>query len=264
MTLLQSFLLGAFQGLAEFLPISSSGHLLLFKAVMGLSSVPVLFDIVLHVATLFSILLVFRKRIAGILISIARWMRRRSTEDDAENLAIVVPALVATVLTAALGLVLDSLDLRAQPRVVAGLFLVTAAILVGTSFIKGTVGYRGMGIKHGIVIGLAQGIGVLPGISRSGITICAGLVSGMKREQAGEFAFLLAVPAVLGALILESGNLGQLSGSVDGLPLAVAASTAFGIGVLALLALMPLVRKGKLAWFAAYLIPVGIAGLFLF
>ncbi|HPE37194.1 MAG TPA: undecaprenyl-diphosphate phosphatase, partial [Spirochaetales bacterium] len=107
----------------------------------------------------------------------------------------------------------------------------------------------------------AQGLGVFPGISRSGITIGAGLASGMERNTAGEFAFLLAIPAILGALVLKLPELGELGSAVPPLSLAVGAMAAFGFGVLALLALMPLVRRGRLAWFAAYLVPAGILGL---
>ena len=263
MTLVQACVLGLFQGVAEFLPISSSGHLLVFKDLMGLSGVPALFDVVLHLATLGSILVVFRRRVAGILVSITRFLMRKSGEADAENLAIVPPALVATVLTAIVGLLIDRVDLSGKPKVVAGLLIVTAAILVASSRFKGGSGYRGMGWKHGVIIGLAQGIGVFPGISRSGITISAGLASGLRREEAGEFAFLLAIPAILGALVLKFRDLGELQGTVSAAPLVAGSAVAFAAGVASLLLLKPIVRKGKLAWFAAYLVPAGLLGLFL-
>lgn len=261
MTVLQALLLGVFQGIAEFLPISSSGHLLVFKDLMGLSEVPVLFDVFLHLATLLSIVVVFRKRVWGIIVSFCRWLGKKSDDSDADNLSLIVPAIVATVLTGALGLLIDRIDLTGTPKVVAGLFIVTAAILAASSCFKGKDGYRDMRLRHGIIIGLAQGIGVFPGISRSGITIGAGLASGLKRDEAGEFAFLLAIPAILGALVLKLDDLGELAGSVAPLPLAVASIASFVVGIASLLVLMPLVRKGKLAWFAAYLVPAGVIGL---
>ncbi len=264
MTVAQAGVLGLFQGIAEFLPISSSGHLLIFKNLMGLSTVPALFDVLLHLATLMSIVVVFRKRVAGIIVSIFRWVTKKQGEADAENLAIVVPALVATVLTAGIGLVVDRIDLSGQPRIVAGFLLLSALILVASSrFGSGGLGYRTMGLKQGFIVGVAQGLGVFPGISRSGITISAGLASGLNRETAGEFSFLLAIPAILGALVLKLGDLAELAGSVAVLPLLVGSLVAFVVGVGALLVLMPIVRKGKLAWFAAYLVPVGLLGLFL-
>ncbi|MDX9959847.1 MAG: undecaprenyl-diphosphate phosphatase, partial [Spirochaetia bacterium] len=142
MSIFQALLLGVFQGISEFLPISSSGHLLVFKELMGLSEVPGLFDVILHVATLFSVLVVFRKRIVGILVSCLRFVRRRSGEADAENLAIVLPALAATFCTAVVGLLIDRIDFSGQVKLVSGFFLVTALILVSASFRKGGAGYR--------------------------------------------------------------------------------------------------------------------------
>jgi len=129
MSIVQALILGIFQGISEFLPISSSGHLLVFKDLMGLSEVPGLFDVILHVATLFSVLVVFRKRIAGIILSSLRFVRRRSGEADAENLAIVPPAIAATVCTAVVGLLIDRIDFSGQVRLVSGFFIVTAVIL---------------------------------------------------------------------------------------------------------------------------------------
>lgn len=265
MTVLQACILGVFQGIAEFLPISSSGHLLLLRGIMGLRDVPVMFDIVLHLATLASILVIFRKRILGILRSIMVWIRRKSDDADAENLSIVIPGIVATLITAALGLLIEKIDLSPYPRIVAGLLLVTAFILIASSRVKpSAMAYRGMKARHGVIVGLAQGLGVLPGISRSGITISAGLASGLGRESAGEFSFLLAIPAILGALILKLRDMPGLMGTVAALPLVVGSLSAFMVGIASLLILMPIVKKGKLAWFAFYLIPAGLLGLFLF
>lgn len=265
MTVLQAMLLGFFQGIAEFLPISSSGHLLVFKDILAAGDVPVLFDVLLHVATLGSVIVVFRKRVAGIIASTVRWAFRRSGPADAENLALIPPAALATAITAVVGLAIDRIDLTGYPVVVSGLFIVTAVILVAASRMKvGNAGYTELGWKHGIMVGLAQGIGVFPGISRSGITISAGLASGMKRAEAGEFSFLLSIPAILGALVLKLDDIGELSGAVSLAPMLAAAGTSFIVGIAALLTLMPLVRKGKLAWFSLYLIPAGIAGILFF
>lgn len=264
MSIFQALLLGAFQGIAEFLPISSSGHLALMKQVMGLAEIPALFDIILHVATLFSILLVFRRRVGGIIGSILRYIAKKNDGRDTENLSIVVPALLATVLTAGIGLAIKKLDFEASPAVVGVCLLLTAALLVASHFFKGKTGFSDLRWRHGLITGFAQGIGVLPGISRSGITISAGLAAGLSREVAGEFSFLLAIPAIIGALVLEIGDIAGLLGSVSVLPLAIGALASFLVGVAALRLLMPIVRRGKLVWFAAYLIPLGlIAILFL-
>lgn len=263
MTVLQAALLGLFQGVAEFLPISSSGHLLIMKELMGLEEVPALFDVVLHVATLFSILVVFRVRIAGVVRSMARWLARRSDGSDAENLAVVPPALVATALTAGIGLAIQKAGYAFDARFASGMLIVTAVALLLSSRLVGGASFDRLRPWHGVLTGVAQGVGTLPGVSRSGFTISAGLAAGMSREAAGEFSFLLAIPAVAGALVLELKDFGELAGTVPTAALAVGSIAAFVAGVAALLLLLPLVRKGKLAWFAAYLIPAGILGLIL-
>jgi len=266
MTFMQALILGLFQGVSEFLPVSSSGHLLALRELFGLSEVPRLFDVILHAATLLSILVVFRARIGGILAALVRWAARRGDvpAQDAENLALVPPALAATAVTAVTGLGIEKFLPVESPRIASAFLLVTAALLIGSSRFRGTRGYGRLGLGRGALIGLAQGIGVLPGISRSGITISAGLAAGLDRDTAGEFAFLLAVPAVAGALLLELKDLADLGAVVAPAPLAVGFLVAFASGIASLSLLMPLVRKGRLAWFAAYLIPAGLAGLFLF
>ena len=280
MTILQALLLGIFQGIAEFLPISSSGHLLILKELLGLSDVPRLFDVILHLATLLSVLVVFRKRIAGIFGALYRWIlagfkspkktAAQSDSDaayrdsDAENLALILPALAATAATGVIGFLLDRYAPIESPRIASAFFLLTAGVLIVSSRFKGSRGYTQLGVLRGLGVGIAQGVGVFPGISRSGITIAGGLAVGLNRETAGEFAFLLAVPAILGAFILDLKDAVELGSSVGALPLAVGFTAAFAVGIGALSILMPIVRKGKLSWFAVYLIPVGVLGLFLF
>lgn len=264
MSLIQACVLGLVQGLAEFLPVSSSGHLVLFKNLLGLSEVPLLYDVILHLATLVAVLIVFRRRILGILGSLGRWIARKNGREDAANLAIVGPLLLATAVTAAIGFGIQKILPTEGVRLVSIELLVTAAVLAASALLKpGAKGYADIGLGEGLVIGVAQGLGVFSGISRSGFTITAGLASGMKREEAGEFSFLLAIPAILGAFILELKDLGSLEAAVEPLPLAVSALVAFLSGLLALSLLMRIVKRGKLAWFAVYLVPVGLAGLFL-
>ena len=113
----------------------------------------------------------------------------------------------------------------------------------------------------GFLIGIAQGIGTLPGISRSGITISASLMTGTDRKTSGEFSFILSIPAIVGAFILELKDLGDVSNTVGILPLIIGCLTAFVVGLISLKFLMKLINKGKLEYFAFYLIPVGILGL---
>ncbi len=263
MTIAQALLFGAVQGATEFLPVSSSGHLAVLKTVLDLGDVPILFDVILHIATLIVVVFVFRTRIGGILRSIGRWIVRRADETDGENLRLTWVIIVATVITAVLGLGVGRLDVGAGPRVVSALFIVTGFILIGSRFLSGTRDYREIGLRDGLIVGVSQGLGVFPGISRSGITISAGLVTGLNRETAGEFAFLVSIPAILGAFILTLREAGELSESVGVPALAVGFIAALIVGAAALTVLLRLVRSGKLFYFAIYLIPLGIVGLIL-
>ena len=261
MTFIQALLLGAVQGATEFLPVSSSGHLAVLRAVMELRDVPVLFDVMLHIATLIVVIVVFRRRVGGLLRSIFRWVSRRSGDADRENLRLAWVIIVATVLTGVIGLAVGSLETGLRPRVVSALFILTGLILLGSRFFSGSRDYRGIGLRDGVIVGIAQGLGVFPGISRSGITISAGLVAGMDRETAGEFAFLVSIPAILGAFVLTLRDAAELSQSVAPAVLVAGFVAALVVGAGALTLLLRIVKSGRLYFFAFYLIPLGIAGL---
>ncbi|HKK64746.1 MAG TPA: undecaprenyl-diphosphate phosphatase [Clostridia bacterium] len=264
MTFIQSILLGAMQGVTEFLPVSSSGHLVVFRRFMALEDVPMLFDVIMHVATLFVVLIVFRDRVGRLLLSLGRTLIFRRSEEDMENLRLFGVIMIATVLTGVLGLGIETLDPGANIKLVSLLFIVTGLILVWTRFQQGTVSYGTIGAKQGIYTGIAQGLGVFPGISRAGITISAALMSGMNREKAGEFSFLISIPAILGALLLKLKEADALFVSVAPVTVAVGFCSAFLVGLLSLLLLLKIVHRGKLYLFSFYLIPLGIIGLFFF
>ena len=127
----------------------------------------------------------------------------------------------------------------------------------------GKKGHGDLAAKEGLITGVAQGLGVFPGISRSGITISASLLAGLSREKAGEFAFLISIPAILGAFILEVKDLGTLGSAVAPGPLAAGFAASFTVGFLAILLLLRLIRRGRLYFFAVYLIPLGVLGFIL-
>ena len=274
MTIIQAILLGAIQGIAEFIPVSSSGHLVVFQELLGLKDVPLLFDVLLHIPTLIVVMFVFRKRIAALCCSLGRFITHRNTGEDRENLNLTLMIIITTVLTAAIGLGINKLmDTTQQtqggsffqvyPWSVGILFLVTAGILIVSGFMKGnTRGYDRLTLKDGIITGIAQGIGVLPGISRSGITISASLLAGIDKKQAGEYSFLISIPAILGATILELKDVELIPLS----PVALAAGliTSFIVGFISLYILIRLIKKGKFWFFSFYLIPAGLFTLFYF
>ncbi|MBQ0039946.1 MAG: undecaprenyl-diphosphate phosphatase [Treponema sp.] len=255
MTVIQSFLLGLLQGIAEFLPISSSGHLKIAQALFGLEEVPLLFDVILHLATLLAVMIFFRKKIIELLCF--------------KDKKYIVDVIAATFVTGVLGIVVKKLidDDRLSIKFTCAGLIVTAVILFVSSLVekkREPVEKKTPSLVQSLFVGLCQGIGTLPGISRSGSTIAGGLFCGLDREVAGEFSFIVSIPAILGAFLLEAKDLGEVTSTVGIVPLVVGFMTAFVSGYFALSVLMKLIKKGRLEWFAFYLVPVGIIGLFMF
>ncbi|MDR1748959.1 MAG: undecaprenyl-diphosphate phosphatase [Spirochaetaceae bacterium] len=257
MTIIQSILLGFLQGVAEFLPISSSGHLAVAQGLFGLDEVPLLFDVFLHLATLFSVILFFRKTIGNLFCVLGRFIIRKSRDEDKPALRLILAILIGTLVTGIFGIVLSSSVPSIPLKAIGVFFIITGALLVFSSWYEPKRSVE-PGPLQGLITGFAQGIGVLPGISRSGITISAALLAGIDRKTAGEFSFLLSLPAILGAFLLEFRDIGGLMDTVPAAALAAGCVTAFIAGLLSLRFLMALIQRGKLGWFACYLIPAGI------
>jgi len=280
MTILQGFLLGLIQGIAEFLPISSSGHLAIAQNLFGLSEVPLLFDVFLHLATLAAVVIYFWKKIWELLKIFGRWIARKpAAETNPENLLCgsdeagrktIIAIIITTLITGVLGIITSKLIPDLPIYFTCAGLIITAIILIISTLIekaqkkKATSEVtepKGISILQSIIIGIMQGFGTLPGISRSGSTVAGALFCGVDRKIAGEYSFIVSIPAILGAFILELKDLGDVSESVGALPLLVGCITAFVSGYAALWLFMNIFKKGKLQWFAAYLIPAGILGL---
>ena len=283
MSVLQSILLGILQGIAEFLPISSSGHLAVAQFLFKLDDVPLLYDVILHLATFLAVVIFFRAKIWKLLCCFGRWIARRplNSDNDPEDLLsgndilgrkTIVAIICATFVTGILGILSSKLIPEMPIKFTCAGFLVTAALLIFSSFWQKknrgaevlSSEKKGIGVFQSLFIGLMQGIGTLPGISRSGSTIAGAQLAGIDRQSAGEFSFIVSIPAILGAFVLEAKDLGELGSSVGLLPVIFGFISAFAAGYISLAFLMKLIKKGKLEWFAAYLIPLGIAGLIFF
>lgn len=258
MTVLQSIALGAIQGVAEFLPISSSGHLALTAHFMELSEVPLLFDILLHVASLVAVILVFRKRIGGLFFVFGRFIIRKPRVEDSSDQKMILSLIVATIVTGIIGFAIKDMVKTLNPFFIACGFVVTGCVLLFSGKFVSNKPAKVPGVVQGLIIGLAQGIGVIPGISRSGSTISASLFCGIDRKTAGEFSFLLSIPAIIAAFIFELKDADTLIGTVSPFSLIAGMLTAFVVGYFSLKFLLSLIKKGRLGWFAFYLIPVGI------
>ncbi|MDY5123292.1 MAG: undecaprenyl-diphosphate phosphatase [Treponema sp.] len=279
MTVIQGILLGALQGVAEFLPISSSGHLAVAQNLFGLDEVPLLFDVFLHLATLFAVVLYFRKSIWNLLKIFGRWITRKSrpegTEDSSDLLCgtdkagqkTILAVIITTAITGAIGIVTSKLIPELSIKVTCAGFLVTSVLLIVSALLEkknnssAAESPKGISIVQSVVIGFMQGFGTLPGISRSGSTIAGALFCGVNRKVAGDFSFIVSIPAILGAFILEVKDLGEVNQAVGAAPVIAGCAAAFAVGYVSLTFLMKLIRKGKLVCFAAYLIPAGILGM---
>lgn len=254
---LKSILLGIIQGLTEFLPISSSGHLVIFKQFMGFEQPGILFEVLLHFATLIAIVIVFSKRIGRIIASI---FKRWSLSD--ENFRMFLFLLLASVPAALVGIFLKRYieTLFTNVYLVAIMLLITGGVLFSSQFTPAKEG-RKHSVVSSIIIGIAQACAILPGISRSGSTIVAGLWSGLKKEAAMEFSFILAIPAMLGAMVMQIGEVGDaVHQGMIGIFL-LGALAAFITGFIALVVLIRIVKRGQLHHFAYYCWIVGAASM---
>ncbi len=243
--LVQIVILAIVQGIAEFLPISSSGHLVAVEALLGKSTDNTELSVVLHFGTLLAIVVFYRRRILDLLKQDRR----------------VIPLLIIGTLPAALiGLYLKRYheSLLKNPLLTGFMLVITGFILMGLTKIKpGQREYTRLTVAAALIIGLAQAFALLPGISRSGTTIVMGAWMGLKRQSAATFSFLLAIPAIGGASLLEARDIMQHGASTPLWLLAVGAAVAFFVGLFSLSWLVKWIEQGKLHWFAYWLLPFG-------
>lgn len=255
---IQTFILGAVQGLCEFLPVSSSGHLALLQHFFGFRDENlVAFDLLLHCATVLVILIFFRRDIWQIIIEwLGGWFTSKRLSGWSYGWAIII----STIITGALGLPLRKIvDAMSSSPLYVGCGLIFTALVMSVVPVISRSSKNSSLMSIAVVVGIAQGIAVLPGVSRSGMTIAAGLVMGLGVSEAFRFSFLISVPAVLGASLLEA--LKVIKGT-EGVFLPTgylwAILAAFVLGFLALGLMRRLVLAGKWAYFGFYCLIVGV------
>ncbi|MCD4690373.1 undecaprenyl-diphosphate phosphatase [bacterium] len=261
MTVLEAILLGLLQGLTEFLPVSSSGHLALAEHFFAISSPGVTFEVFLHFGTALAVLWFFRSRVGSILRAVFGWISRGEYDRGEARLALYL--MIGTIPAAVIGLAFSDMVGRFfdSPMLVSVMLLVTGGILWLTKRLE--VGERKReSMGDAILIGLAQAGAILPGISRSGATISAGLGLGLDRRRAAEFAFLLSIPVILGATAASAGE-AFAAGSYMGWTTFAGTVAAFVSAIPAIAVLRRLVTVGVFHRFAYYCWAVGTLGLVL-
>jgi len=262
--ILKYVILGLIQGLAEFLPISSTAHLYIAEQLLGFQSTGLAYEILLHIATLIAVIWVFRREVWNIILGVFS-PKNMPSGDAVAYRKLFLYLIVGAIGTAALAFPMrhtreSLLDLRVGMLVVAGMLLVTAVLNWTSDYLtaKGTrTGMTEMGFWRALAVGAAQGAAaVLPGISRSGSTIFASLAVGLKRTDAARFSFLLSIPAIIGAALDDLPKI-KSALATGKLPLgdtAVGFVVALVCGVASIVLLLNLIQRAKLRYFSAWCI----------
>lgn len=260
-SVIRSLVLGIIQGLTEFLPVSSSGHLELAKFFMNdqsLAEESMLMTVVLHVATALSTLVVFRKEVLEIIRGLFAFKWNEATRF---SLLIVVSMIPAAIVGLVWEDAIELLFVRNIP-LVAGMLVITGLLLFLADRAKTTD--KKVGWKEAILIGLAQAFAILPGVSRSGATISTSVLLHIDRERAARFSFLMVVPLILGKILKDIMDGALTSNSVELAPLSVGFIAAFFTGLLACTWMIKLVKRSKLVYFSVYCFAVAIIAIVAF
>jgi len=278
--LIEAVFLGIVQGLTEFLPISSSGHLVILQHLFGVTGQALDFDVCLHLGTLVAVCIFFRSDLAHIAGALSAPLHTAAAgspdggaanEARAEHRRMAFMVVVGSVPTAIVGLLFQRISavLFSSVILVGVMLLVTGTVLCVTRFAAN--GYNregdrrkeaaGLTVLDALVIGTVQGLAIVPGISRSGVTIAAGLMLGLNRRTAAKYSFLLSIPAILGASVLVLGDLTAVRATS---PTAMAAGTIVAaiVGYAALKMLVYIVHRGQLFLFAPYCWAAGIVTIY--
>ncbi len=256
MSYFEAAILGIIQGLTEYLPVSSSGHLVLAQEIMGVNPEGITLEIVVHVGSLLAVIIYYRRRLLELLKSFFIKENSSARKYDGHLIIGTVPAAVV-------GLSLeDFFDSMFSSPLFTSIFLFgTGLILLSTRFANR--GANEISLKTALIIGFAQACAILPGISRSGSTISAGLWSKVDPAKAAEFSFLLSIPAIAGATVLKFNDVLMESSALAG-PYLLAGILSLVFSIAAIHWMLAIVKKGRFEFFAYYCFAAGALGLYLF
>ncbi len=261
MSLIQVILMGILQGLTEFIPVSSSGHLVLAQHFFGIvDSENIVFELFMHLGTLLAVLVFFRKTLWELIKSLFSWGNTVNREQHRKNRTLVYYLIISTLATGVIYILFgDFMEaVFNMPMLVAILLLVTGFIVFVSDYFKDKgIPACNIGFLQAVLIGIGQGFAILPGISRSGTTIACSLVTGMKRKDAAQYSFLLSIPAIL------TGNLSQYKAFANLKPQLLINYLAgfvcsFIVGYLVIAFLIRLIEVSRLKYFAVYCWLIGL------
>ena len=257
MSWIEAVILGIVQGLTEFLPVSSSGHLAIGKALFGIETTDISFEVAVHAATVLATIVVFRKDIVKLLQGLFQFKKNAETRYIMLILLSMIPVFIVGVFFK------DSVEeLFGSGLLVVGLALIVTALLL---FLSETLSARRGGEgekvtwKSALWMGVAQAVAVIPGLSRSGSTIATGLLCGVRKDEVARFSFLMVLIPILGEAFLDVVGGDFAASSVGTLPLVLGFVAAFLSGLFACRVMIALVKKARLKWFALYCALVGLA-----
>ncbi len=262
MEIIKAIILGALQGFTEFLPISSSGHLVLGSELLNFQEQGLAFDVFVHFGTLVSVCIVFRKELAAMLAAPLAVFRGQADEELKRFFYWDIYVVVATLPAVAAGLLLkDSIDgIFSNILLVYCMLFVTGVIMSVTHYLRES-NVR-LNCPRALLIGCAQAMAIFPGLSRSGSTIFAGMALGLNRETVARFSFIMSIPAILGAVVLQSRDLLQhppAAGSITTIAVGMIASAL--CGYFAIVLLLDIVRRNRLQYFGYYCLLLASGGL---
>lgn len=274
MNTLQALIMGLLQGLTEYLPVSSSGHLTIASELFGIDGESnMTFTIAVHVATVLSTLVILGSEIGKILKGMCNPLSPRSLKGNGTFLnrlnpdqRYVLNILVSMIPIGIVGVFFKDKveEIFGSGLLVVGICLLLTAALLTFSYLARPRQRENISLSHAFLIGLAQAVAVLPGLSRSGSTIATGLLLGNKKEKLAQFSFLMVIPPILGEALLDVLKMvkgEEATGGIDTLPLIVGFVAAFISGCAACKWMIGIVKKGKLIYFAYYCAIVGVASI---
>lgn len=274
MNTLQTLIMGLLQGLTEYLPVSSSGHLTIASELFGIDGESnMTFTIAVHVATVLSTLVILGSEIGKILKGMCNPLSPRSLKGNGTFLNRLNPdqRYVLNILVSMIPIGIVGVFFKDQVEeifgsglLVVGICLLLTAALLTFSYLARPRQRENISLSHAFIIGLAQAVAVLPGLSRSGSTIATGLLLGNKKEKLAQFSFLMVIPPILGEALLDVLKMvkgEEATGGIDTLPLIVGFVAAFISGCAACKWMIGIVKKGKLIYFAYYCAIVGVASI---